>query len=198
MKKNDSKTIAKFLYEEVICRHGCLLKVVMDGGSENKLLTKALLEDYKVKRIVVLAYHSQSNGLVERGYQAIVDSLSKYCSNQPSAWAQYHPLALGADRIPIRRSTGYSAFELLYGRDCLLPIKLSLESWSVVDWEGEVTSREDLILARMSQLDQRTLHEAQASTNLKNSRRANKSQFDSVKRLRTTAQQLQVGDLVLL
>jgi len=67
-----------------------------------------------------------------------------------------------------------------------------------VDWEGEVTSREDLIIARMRQLDQRTLHEAQASTNLKNNRRGNKAQFDTVKRLRTTVQQLQVGDLVLL
>jgi hypothetical protein len=72
-KKNDSKTIAKFLYEDVICRHGCPLKFVMDGGSENKLLTKALMEDYKVKWIVVSAYHPQSNGLVERRHQAIVE-----------------------------------------------------------------------------------------------------------------------------
>jgi hypothetical protein len=59
-----------------------------------------------------------------------------------------------------------------------------------VDREGEVTSREDLIVVRMRQLDQQTLCKAQASANFKNSRRANKAQFDRTKRLRTTAQQL--------
>jgi hypothetical protein len=67
-----------------------------------------------------------------------------------------------------------------------------------VDWEGEITSREDLLVARMRQLDQRTVHEAQAAKNLKNSRLGNKGQFDTTKRLRTPAQQLHVGDLVLL
>jgi hypothetical protein len=171
----------------------------MDGGSENKLLTKALLEDYMIKRIVVSAYHPQANGLVKCGYQAIVNSLSKYCSNQSTNWVQYLPLALalGADRISTRRATGFSAFELLYGHDYLLPIELSLESWSAADWEGEVIIRQDLIVAPMRELDQRTLREAQASENLKNSHLANKAQFDNVKRLQVTPQQLKVGDLVL-
>ena len=67
-----------------------------------------------------------------------------------------------------------------------------------MDWEGEVTDRESLLVARMRQLDQRSLYEAQASTNLKNSRLSNKSDFDASKRMRATAQQLRVGDLVLL
>jgi hypothetical protein len=168
----------------------------MNIGGENKQITKILFEDYKVRQITVSAYHPQSNGLVERGHDAIVNSISKYCSKQPDKWVDYLPLALWADRISIRRTTGYSAFELLYGRDCLLPIDITLESWSVVDWEGEVTDRESLLIARMRQLDQRNLREAQASTNLENSRKANKAYFDSTKRLRS--QPLQVGDLVLL
>ena len=75
---------------------------------------------------------------------------------------------------------------------------ISLPSWSVVDWEGEVTDRESLLVARMRQLDQRSLYEAQASTNLKNSQLSNKSDFDASKRMRAAAQQLRVGDLVLL
>src|SRR5437773_2874109 len=35
LKENNSWNVAKFLYEDVICRHGCLLKAVMDGGGEN-------------------------------------------------------------------------------------------------------------------------------------------------------------------
>jgi hypothetical protein len=87
---------------------------------------------------------------------------------------------------------------LVYGRDALLPIDLSLESWSIVDWEGEVEDRESLLRARMRQLDEKNLREARAAVNLENSRRANKAYFDQHKRLRGENQELHVGDLVLL
>ena len=50
----------------------------------------------------------------------------------------------------------------------------------------------------MWQLDQRNLQEIRASINLKNNRLANKVLFDQSKRLRTTTQELHIGDLVLL
>ena len=196
--ENTARNVAKFLYEEVICRHGCPGRIVVDGGSENKNVAEALLANYRVKRTVVSAYHPQSNGLVERGHDPIVNSLSKYCSKEPTKWPQYLPLALWADRVSIRRSTGYSAFELVYGRDCLLPIDFSPASWSVVDWEGEVKTREDLLLARMRQLDERVLMESRAAGELERSRKGNKAYFDQHKRMRGEAQQLRVGDLVLV
>jgi len=110
----NSKNVAKFIYDDVICRHGCPQRIVLDRGSENLSLTKDLLERYRIQRTVVSAYHPQANGLVERGHDSIVNSLSKY-SRQPGDWVRYLSLALWADRVSVRRSTGYSAFELLYG-----------------------------------------------------------------------------------
>ena len=46
LKENTAQNVAKFLYEEVICRHGCPGRIVVDGGSENKGVTEALLESY--------------------------------------------------------------------------------------------------------------------------------------------------------
>jgi hypothetical protein len=57
-----------------------------------------------------------------------------------------------ADRVSVRQSTGYSAFELVYGRECILSVEFSVSSWSMVDWDS-VKAREDLIVARMQQLD---------------------------------------------
>ena len=68
----------------------------------------------------------------------------------------------------------------------------------MIDWEGEVKTRENLLTARMRQLDQRVLTEVRAAENLRNSRNANKVYYDQHKRLRTEAQRLHVGDLVLL
>ena len=102
-----------------------------------------------------------------------------------------------ADRITVRKSTGYSAFELLYGRDCLLPVELSVRSCAAVDWV-EINSQEDLILARMHQLDAQKHTEELAAENLHQSRLSNKEYFDQHKRLRPESQKLSVGDLVLV
>ena len=48
------------------------------------------------------------------------------------------------------------------------------------------------------QLDQKVLTEVQAAESLRNSRKANKTYYDQHKRLRPEAQQLHIGDLVLL
>ena len=194
LKAANSESVAKFLYEDVICRHGCPLRIVTDGGMENFSLTTQLLERYKLQRTVTSPYHPQSNGLVERGHAPIVSALAKY--DDPTRWDEYLPLALWADRISVRRSTGYSAFELVYGRDCILPIEFAVSSWSMVaNWEG-ITTREHLLRARMQQLDQRNLELTQAAENLRNSRRANKAYFDEHHDIRK--EELKIGDLVLV
>ena len=68
----------------------------------------------------------------------------------------------------------------------------------MIDWEGEVKAREDLIMARLRQLDQKALTQIQAAENLRDSRKANKTYYDQHKQLRSEAQQLHVGDLVLV
>ena len=195
IKAANAKEVAKFISEDVICRHGCPQRIVLDRESENLNMTK---EHYQIKRTVVSAFHPQPNGLVERCHDSIVNSLSKHCNKNPMDWVKYLPLALWADRISIRRSTGHSPFELVYGQDSLLPGDFTLESWSVVDWEGKVKTLEDLLIVWMRQLDQRVLTEAQASRNLRNSRNANKAYYDDNYRLRTVSQQLHIGELVLL
>jgi hypothetical protein len=82
---NDSESVAKFLFEDVICRHECPKKIVMDRGSENQGVAQALLEGYRIKKVDITAYHHQANGLVERGHDAIVNALAKYSNEYPPA-----------------------------------------------------------------------------------------------------------------
>jgi len=124
---------SKFVYEEIVCRHGCPQRIVLDGGRENMDLTRSLLEDYRIQNTIISAYHSQTVGLVERGHAPIIKSLVKYCQRSPSSWPRHLSLALWADRISVRRSTGYSAFELLYGHECLMLVELVVESWQTVN-----------------------------------------------------------------
>ena len=124
-----------------------------------------------------------------------MNSIAKYCQGVPEEWPRYLPLALWADQITVRRMTGYSAFRLMYGRDCVLPVETSIASSGIIDWE-EVRSTEDLLLARMHQLDERVLDQARAAEALERARRGNKKYFDRVHWVRE--EQLKVGDLVLV
>ncbi len=72
-----SKAVARFMWEDIICRHKCFGKLVIDGGLENKKAVEELAERYGIKRVVVSAYHPQANGMIERGHKPIVDVLSK-------------------------------------------------------------------------------------------------------------------------
>jgi len=105
--------------------------MVLDRGTENLNMTKELLEHYQIKGTVVSAFHPQANGLVEQGHDSIVILLSNYCSKNPTDLIKCLPLVLWANRISVQRSTGYLAFELVYGRDCLLLVDFTLESWSI-------------------------------------------------------------------
>ena len=67
IKAADAKNVAKFIYEDIICRHGCPHRIILDRESENLNLTKDLLEHYRIQRTIVSAYHPQANDLVECG-----------------------------------------------------------------------------------------------------------------------------------
>ena len=86
---------------------------------------------------------------------------------------------------------------MVYGRDCVLLVEFSIASWATVAWE-EVRTRDELLIARMKQLDEHSLDIALAAGELERSRKGNKQYFDATKRLRTASETLSVGDLVLL
>jgi hypothetical protein len=49
IKENTSKNIADFVFRDVICRYSMPLRMVSDGGPENKAVTDELLSQYRIK-----------------------------------------------------------------------------------------------------------------------------------------------------
>ena len=135
LRKADSRAIAQFIYEVWMARFRCPPPIVNDEGPENQALTKELLARYAVRNVQVTTYHPQSNGLVERGHQNIVDALSKLTapSGKPGTWPQHLAAVSWADRITVRKSTGMTPFRVVFGQECVLPVELSTESWRIVE-----------------------------------------------------------------
>ena len=72
-----SEHIARFIFEDIICRHGCFRRLLHDGGTENKGAVAVLTEQYGIKRIITSAYYPEGNSWLERGHPNIVDAISK-------------------------------------------------------------------------------------------------------------------------
>ena len=138
IQKADSKTIAKFIYETWIYRYGCPAIIVYNGGPENIGITKQLLKRYQIKNLMIVPNHPQSNGLIERGHQNIVDALAKMTTQKGNigSWIQYLLAAMWADRITVRRSIGRTPYFLAFGQECLLPVDIIEDTWALIDWKA--------------------------------------------------------------
>ncbi|GBC32046.2 DDE-type integrase/transposase/recombinase [Rhizophagus irregularis DAOM 181602=DAOM 197198] len=74
----DAKEIARFIYEDIICRHGCPKKILSDRGSHfNNKLVKSLMEEFQIKHNFSTPYHPKTNGLIERFNKTLCESLAK-------------------------------------------------------------------------------------------------------------------------
>jgi hypothetical protein len=112
----DAQTVVKFIHTDIICRHGVPKEITSDRGTEflNELVQE-LERTYHIKHIRTTAYHPQGNGQTERTNQTVKNILSKI-SRQEDSWDHYLESALFAVRTIRQKSTQFSPFELVYGR----------------------------------------------------------------------------------
>ena len=98
----------------------------MDNGPQlNSDYTKIFLDLYGVYIHFVASYHPPSNGLVENRNREIGKQLRNFAGKNDE-WDTLLPLALWAIRTAKSSVSGYSSFELLYGREDLLPTEITL------------------------------------------------------------------------
>ena len=127
MPSKESYGVAQFLYS-LMCRHGVPNKVMSDQGREFiNSVNSHLFRITGVKHIISLAYHPQTNGLVERFNQTVQRSLLKMVKENENEWETYLESVLFAYRTSKQASTKYSPFYLLYGREPRLPVDLIIE-----------------------------------------------------------------------
>jgi hypothetical protein len=129
LRKAGAAAVARFLWEDIVCRFGLYGKLVVDGGSENKAVVKELTEKYGIKRIMISAYHSQVNS-VEQKYQFIKDSLFKLTNIEKSNWLNNLHACFWADRTTVRTIMGVSPFRFNYRYEPIMSIEEDVLSWS--------------------------------------------------------------------
>ena len=132
-KVNMAEAWVKFLYQDVICRFGCLLWVTCDGGPEFRGELRKMFARYGIPVVVSSPYYPEGNGIAERDGQTLKNALIRTCGKRTGRWASYLPSALWAIRTTTSRVTGYTPYFLLYGKHCLFPYNITDRTWYALE-----------------------------------------------------------------
>jgi hypothetical protein len=81
-----SEVITKFMWEDIICKHGIFERLFINGGPENKDLTKRFAVIYGIMRVIISAYNAKTNEMIKRGHKSVVNALAKITEGGIGKW----------------------------------------------------------------------------------------------------------------
>src|SRR6266542_3247657 len=122
IKEATAKTVSKFIYEKIICEHGCLQ--VLQNDQETHFVNRVvqdLSKKFRIKHRLSTPYHPQTNSLVERFNQILCEKLAKM-AEETITWDEFIDPVLMAYCTTKHATTGVTPFLLVYGREVVLPI----------------------------------------------------------------------------
>jgi hypothetical protein len=157
LREQTAKNIGLFLLEDIICRWGCPTWIVTDNGTPFIAAMQWLKDKYGIKGIKVSPYHSQSNGVVERGHWDLRQSLYKATGGNLHQWFYFLHQVLWADRITIRRGMGCSPYFAVCGSHPVLPLDVAEATW-MAEYPDRIISMDELIGLRARALAKHTVH----------------------------------------
>ncbi|KAI3366502.1 hypothetical protein L3Q82_000474 [Scortum barcoo] len=140
---------------QLFSRVGIPSEILTDQGTN--FLSDILRQVYRllgIKSIRTTPYHPQTDGLVERYNRTLKSMLKKFISTNAKDWDKWLPYLLFAYREVPQASTGFSPFELLYGRQVRGPLDVLQESW--VGSQEKRTSVLAFVLQMRERMEQTT------------------------------------------
>ncbi|KAL0199468.1 hypothetical protein M9458_008008, partial [Cirrhinus mrigala] len=129
LRKATAKSIAKELF--LLCtRVGIPGEILTDQGTPfmSRLMAN-LCRLLQVKQLRTTVYHPQTDGLVERFNQTFKQMLRRVAAEDKRDWDLMLPYVLFGIREVPQASTGFTPFELLFGRQPRGLLDIAREAW---------------------------------------------------------------------
>ncbi len=153
LKTIETERIAEALLE-VFSRVGFPKEILSDQGTQ---FTSELMAEVarliSMKQLFTTPYNPKCNGLCERINGVLKAMLKKMCQERPKDWDRYLPAVLFAYREVPQASTGFSPFELLYGRKIRGPMDILKELWAGAQAESEVMNTYQYVVDLRNRLE---------------------------------------------
>ena len=130
LQNQTASQVAKVLYREIFTRFGAPKSLVSDRGPQfMSALISQLCQIFSIKKHSTTPYHPQSNAACERFNSYMEAGIRAYIKDDQSNWPDILPGILMAYRMtPAMRSTAFSPYFLLFGKEMATPIDTQLLS----------------------------------------------------------------------
>ena len=152
LKSIEANDVAEGLLE-VFSRTGVPRQLLSDQGTQFMgALMSVLSARLGIERLVTSPYHPQANGVVERLHRTLGDVIRKACAKKLD-WAGQVKFALFAIRNTPSRMTGFTPFQLVYGRHITTQLELVVgeicqqrrQPFKVSEWLDELERRFEVV-----------------------------------------------------
>ncbi|KAH9293759.1 hypothetical protein KI387_041035, partial [Taxus chinensis] len=189
LKEANESSILDF-YEGIVTRFGVPATIISDNALA---FIGSKITGWAIKNGTYLStssnYYPQGNGQAESTNKNLLKIIRRTLDENQRTWHTKLKMALWADRIMPKRSTGSSPFKLVYGKEAVLPISLELPALELVK-QLEMSEFEPME-ARYVELIELEETREQALQELEKNQASIKICFDKKARART----FQEGDL---
>ena len=137
-------------------------EMMHDQGKEfvNSICNE-LVRNIGTENLVTSSYHPRTNGLCEKENQTLLRALRKHADKNPLEWHKWLPYCLMAYRDTVHSTTGFTPYELLFGRPMNKFVNYIIDEKQVQ--QSEITNR----LTEIKSLFEETI--PQAITNIEKS-----------------------------
>jgi len=128
LKGTSAIEVADVLYNEVFCRYGAAKQLVSDRGANflSKVVAR-LSQLLNIRRSMTSGYRPQCNATCEQFNRTILKCLRAYCVKQEE-WDKYLQSIMYGYRATVSTSsTLCSPYQMMFGRQMILPIDIALE-----------------------------------------------------------------------
>ena len=198
LRDEKARSIAMWLYEDILCRWGSLREIVTDNAESFKAAIEWAERKWGIARINISAYNSKANGAIERPHWDIRQMLYKATgAANTSKWYWFLNAVLWADRVSIRRRTGCSPYFLVTGAHPTIPLDVAEATWLVKPPTGVLTEIE-LIGLRARALAKHRIHVEQMRQRINMDKLKRLKQYERDFKAVIKDYKFEPGDLVLV
>jgi hypothetical protein len=138
LRKVTADAVADAFEDRILFRFGAPAECLTDGGSEFKAEFHALCGKYKIDHRIISPDHPSANGATERVVQTFKGAIRAYVLKEGrKKWDKMVQNIQFGYNITPQKSTGYSPYFLLFGRQPLFPPQLRAAFQDHLDPEDE-------------------------------------------------------------
>jgi hypothetical protein len=148
------REVIHFISEHIVHRFSIPQTLTIDQGSSfMSPQVREFAESLKIKLLSSSPYYAQANGQDESSNKTLIKLIKKKIEENPKRWHEVLSEALWAYCISKHSTTKVTPFELVYGKEVVLPMEVNLDDLQIARQnELSVVDYHNLILDRLDEV----------------------------------------------